>query len=85
MYASYFKYLTCDISWDETTFINQFQFGQRNNVKDLMFTMLDLSTLNQAIAQGVRCDNKIFKFQQVERHWEPTPPTQWSFAPIMPP
>ncbi len=47
--------------------------------------MLDFSTLSQAIAQGVQFNNKFFKRRQAERHWEPTPPTQWSFALIMPP
>jgi len=53
MYASDFKQLACDISWDEVTFISQFQFGLRNNVKDLLFTMSNPSTLSQAIAQVV--------------------------------
>jgi hypothetical protein len=49
VYASKFKQLAYDISWGEATFISQFQFGLWNDVKDLLFTLLDLSTLSQAI------------------------------------
>jgi hypothetical protein len=46
IYALEFIQLACNISWDEATFINQFQFGLRNDVKDLLFTLLHLSTLS---------------------------------------
>ncbi len=49
-------------------------------MKDLTFTLLDPSTLNQVIAQVVQCDNKLFKRQQDRRH-EPTSTTQKNFAP----
>jgi hypothetical protein len=61
MYASCFKQLACDISWDEATFISQFQFGLHNGVKDLLFTMLNPSTLSKAIAQVDQCDNRLFE------------------------
>jgi hypothetical protein len=60
-------------------------------LKDLLLTLLDPSTLNQALAQVVPCDNKLFEYQQKRRH-EPTsttkkkfapPTTQKSFSPIM--
>jgi hypothetical protein len=54
--------------------INQLQLGLQIDVKDLLFTLLDLSTLNQAIAQVVWCDNRLFKHQQKRRH-EPTSTT----------
>jgi hypothetical protein len=31
--------LTCDISWDEITFMNQFQVRLCNDMKHLLFTM----------------------------------------------
>jgi len=50
-------------------------------VKNLIsLTLPNPSTLNQAIAQVVWCDNKLFKHQQ-ERHHEPTSTTQKNFAP----
>jgi hypothetical protein len=50
-------------------------------VKDLLLTLPNPSTLSQAIAQVVRCDNMFLKCQQ-ERHHEPTLTTQRSFAPL---
>ncbi len=46
-------------------------------MKYLLFTMLDLSNLSQAIAQ-VWFDNMFFEYWQ-ENHWE-TSPTQRSFS-----
>jgi len=39
MYALDFKQLAYDISWDEIALMNQFQYGLRNNVKDLLLNM----------------------------------------------
>jgi hypothetical protein len=64
MYALEFKQLACDISWDEITFVNQFQFGMCNGMKNLLFTMLNLSMLNQTITQVVQFDNKLLECQQ---------------------
>jgi hypothetical protein len=64
MYALEFKQLACDISWDEITFMNQFQFGLCNDMKDLLFTMLNLSMLNKTITQVVQFDNKLLECQQ---------------------
>ncbi len=70
MYASKFKELACDISWDEAALISQFQFGIHSDVKDMLLTMPDPTTLNQAIAQAIQCDNQLFEHQQKKR-WEP--------------
>jgi hypothetical protein len=77
-----FKQLVSDISWDEVTLMNQFQYGLHNNVKDLLLTMLDPSTLSQAIDQVVCCNNKFFEYRQ-KKHWE-LPIIPKNFAPIMP-
>jgi hypothetical protein len=80
VHASEFRQLACNISWGEATFISQFQFGLRGDVKDLILTLLDFSTLSHAITQVVQCDNRLFESQQERRH-EPTSITQRSFAP----
>jgi hypothetical protein len=49
MYTSDFRRLSCDISWDEAAFMNQFQYGLCSNVKDLLFTMPNPSTLSETI------------------------------------
>jgi hypothetical protein len=46
MYALDFKQLACDISWNEVALMNQFQYGLRSDVKDLLLTMSNSSTLN---------------------------------------
>jgi len=38
--------------------MNQFQLGLHSDMKDLVFMMPNPSTLSQAIAQVVWCDNK---------------------------
>jgi hypothetical protein len=38
---------------DKATFLSQFQFGLHNDMKDLLLTMLDPTTLNQVIAQMI--------------------------------
>ncbi len=64
MYALEFKQLACDISWNEITFMNQFQFGLCNDMKDLLFNMLNLSILNKTITQVVQSDNQLLECQQ---------------------
>jgi len=63
MYIYEFRQLACDISWDEVAFMNQFQFGLRGDMEDLLLTMFDPMTLNQAIALVMRCDNWLFEPQ----------------------
>jgi len=38
---------------DGATFLSQFQFGLHNDMKDLLLTMLDPTTLNQVIVQVI--------------------------------
>jgi hypothetical protein len=50
-------------------------------VKDLLLTLRDPSISNQAIAQVIQCDNRLFEHQQ-ERHHEPTLTTQRMSTPL---
>jgi hypothetical protein len=59
VYAFKFRQLAREISWDEATFMSQFQFGLCGNVKDLMLTTPNPTTLNQAIMQVMRYDNQL--------------------------
>jgi hypothetical protein len=70
MCAYEFRQLTCDISWDKAVFMSQFSFRLCGDMKDLLLTMLDPTTLNQVIAQVVRFDNRLFECQQ-NKCWEP--------------
>jgi hypothetical protein len=82
MYASDFRQLASDISWDEVTLMSQFQYGLHSDVKDLLLTMPDSSTLSQVIVEVVFCNNRFFQCQQ-EKCWE-LPIILKNFSPIMP-
>jgi hypothetical protein len=47
MYVSKFEQLACDISWGEVTFM--IHFGFCGNMKYILLTMPNPTTLNQAI------------------------------------
>ena len=68
-YASKFWQLACDINWDEPTLISQFYYGLQDGVKDLLPTLPDRSTLDEAINQVVKCDNCLFEHRQDKRIW----------------
>jgi hypothetical protein len=38
-------------------------------VKDLLLSMSDLQTLNEAISQAVKCDNRLFQRRQDQCSW----------------
>ncbi len=84
MYAIKFRKITCDLSWDKATLMNQFQFGFCGNVKDLLLTMHDPTTLSQVIVQVVRCDNRFFECRQVKRQ-EPSPTLRQFTPPLLQP
>lgn len=66
-YALDFRQLACDINWDEAALISQFHWGLRDDVKDLLLSMTDPETLDKAISQAVRCDNRLFQRRQDKR------------------
>ena len=60
--ASDFRLLASDIPWDEEALMDQFRYGLRNDVKDLLLTFHeDLKSLTEAISRAVRCDNRLFE------------------------
>ena len=61
-YAADFRLLTSDIPWDEEALMDQFRYGLRNDVKDLLLTFHeDPKSLIEAISRAVRCDNNLFE------------------------
>jgi hypothetical protein len=60
-YASEFRQLAGDLSWDDEALIDQFRYGLQDDVKDLLLTMEDPDNLNEAIMQAVKCDNCLFE------------------------
>lgn len=66
-YASEFRQLACDINWDEPALISQFYYGLQDGVKDLLLTLPDPLTLDEAINQAIKCDNRLFERRQDRR------------------
>jgi hypothetical protein len=64
VYALDFILLACDINWDEEALLSQFHWGLRDNVKDLLLSRPNRQTLNEAISQAVKCDNRLFQRRQ---------------------
>ena len=70
IYASDFRQLASDINWGEEALVSQFYWGLRDDVKDLLLSLPDPQTLNEAISQAVKCDNRLFqrRLDQRPRH-----------------
>jgi hypothetical protein len=47
--------------------MSQFHWGLRDDVKDLLLFLPDPRTLNEAISQAVKCDNRLFQRRQDQR------------------
>ncbi|CAG8728408.1 2211_t:CDS:2, partial [Cetraspora pellucida] len=50
-YTSEFHQISSNLDWKKAVLINQFQTGLRNDVKDLLLTIKDPTTLNDAISK----------------------------------
>jgi hypothetical protein len=60
-YASEFQQLASDLNWDDAALMEQFRFGLRGDVKDLMISFLDPIDLNALYTMAIRCDNRLFE------------------------
>ena len=61
-YAADFRLLAADIPWDDQALMEQFRYGLRNDVKDLLLTFPEEpKSLTEAISRAVRCDNRLFE------------------------
>jgi hypothetical protein len=49
------------------TLVKQLHWGLKEDVKDLLLTMPDVSTLPEAISQAVKCDNRLFERRHNKR------------------
>ena len=67
IYASEYRQLAADINWDEQALMDQFYRGLRDDVKDLLLNFPDPCTLDEAISQAVKCDNRLFQRYQDRR------------------
>jgi uncharacterized protein len=61
-YAAEFRLVASEIPWDDQALMEQFRFGLRSDVKDLLLTFPeDPKSLTEAISRAVRCDNRLFE------------------------
>jgi len=60
-YTTEFRLLTNDVDWDDNALISAFQWGLRDDIRDLLLNLLDPTSLSKAITQAVRCDNLLFE------------------------
>jgi len=67
--ASKFHQLACNSDWGEQALVCQFYYDLRDEIKDLLLSLSDPSTLNEAISQAVRYNNCLFKRKQEKRGW----------------
>jgi hypothetical protein len=67
VYASKFRQLTCDVNWGEAALIDQFRYGLRDDVQDLLLTFADPSSFSEVITQAIRCDNCLFERRQEKK------------------
>ena len=61
VYASEFRQVACDISWDDQALCDHFHRGLRNDVKTLLLKFPEPTSLSQVIFQAVQCDNLLFE------------------------
>ncbi len=67
VYTSEFRQLACDVNWGEAALIDQFRCGLRDDVQDLLLTLVDPSSFSEAITQALRCDNRLFERRQEKK------------------
>jgi len=67
VYASKFRRLAYDVNWGEVTLIDQFRYGLRDDVQDLLLTLADPSSFSEAITQAIQCDNRLFECRQEKK------------------
>jgi len=66
-YAAEFQRTAVDLPWDEYAKIDQFRYGLRGDVKDLLLTFPEPTSLTEAVSQATRCDNRLYERRQERR------------------
>ena len=59
--------MASNINWGEEALMNQFNWSLRDDVKNLLLSLPDPQTLNEAISQAIKCDNRLFQHHQDQR------------------
>jgi hypothetical protein len=67
VYASEFRQLACNVNWEEAALIDQFCYGFRDDVQDLLLTLANPFSFSETITQAIRCDNRLFERRQEKK------------------
>ena len=82
-YAADFRLLASDIPWDDQALMEQFRYGLRNDVKDLLLTFPEEpKSLTEAISRAVRCDNRLFERRSERQLQIPRPRPEPTYASV---
>ena len=82
-YAADFRLLASDIPWDDQALMEQFRYGLRNDVKDLLLTFPEEpKSLTEAISRAVRCDNRLFERRSEHQIQLPRPRPEPTYASV---
>lgn len=94
-YAADFQQIQSELDWGDGALIDQFRSGLSGEVKDLMLTMTDPTTLGEVMAQAIRCDERLFErrrerrgeggFRPVDHRGSTTPSTPSPIPQPLPP
>ena len=80
-YAADFRLLNSDIPWDDQALIEQFHYGLRNDIKNLLLTFLkEPKSLTEAISRTVRCNNRLLKRRSERQFQMPMARSQPTYA-----
>jgi len=67
VYASKFRQFACDVNWGEAALIDQFHYGLRDDVQDLLLTLADPSSFSEVTTQAIRYNNRLFECRQEKK------------------
>ena len=83
-YAADFRLLASDIPWDDQALMEQFRYGLRNDVKDLLLTFPEEpKSLTEAISRAVRCDNRLFEWRSERQFQMPRARSEPTYASVV--
>ncbi len=94
-YAADFQQIQSELDWGDGALIDQFRSGLSGEVKDLLLTMSDPTSLGECMAQAIRCDERLFErrrerrgeggFRPAEHRAPSVPPTSNPLPQSLPP
>jgi hypothetical protein len=80
-YASDFRQLASDLTWNDSALIHSFRLGLSSQVKDMLVHHPQPATLDAMISLAISVDNRLFEHRQEMRRASPLPPTRPAIGP----